>query len=179
MRGLERVTVGDDPAVWVRLGFNVEADRCLVAGIEFHLTGEGGGVRGWDLGAPGEPSPSHPNGVVALDHLVVLTPDLDASINHYAEAGLELRRVREAGGGRRQAFFRLGQPILEVVGPVELPEPAAWGLSFTTADLDAAASLLGELLHPPKAAVQPGRRIATVDRSSGSTTNIAFMSPHH
>ena len=45
------------------------------------------------------------------------------------------------------------------------------------ADLDATARYLGDRLHPAKGAVQPGRRIATLDRGAGSTVAMAFMSP--
>jgi hypothetical protein len=43
------------------------------------------------------------------------------------------------------------------------------------ADLDALAERLGPLLRPIKPAVQPGRRIATLDRSAGLSPQIAFM----
>jgi catechol 2,3-dioxygenase-like lactoylglutathione lyase family enzyme len=173
---LSKVVVGDDPAVWESLGFAVDGARCWIGGVEFSLAGGRGGITGWELGAVEGDSVEHPNGAIGLDHLVVFTPDLDASIDDYSAMGLELRRVRDAGGGRQQAFFRVGTPILEVVGPMDVPAPYAWGLTFTARDLDATAALLGDRLHAPKNAVQPGRRIATVDRSAGSTTAIAFMS---
>ena len=176
MRALTRVVVGDEPAAWERLGFAISRDRCWIGGVEFTLTGDGGGIVEWALGEVEGESGEHPNGTIGLDHLVVFTPDLDASIDEYTSMGLDLRRVREAGRGRQQAFFRIGTPILEVVGPMDVPSPHAWGLTFAVRDLDATAALLGDLLHPGKAAVQPGRRIATVDRSAGSTTAIAFMS---
>ena len=34
-----------------------------------------------------------------------------------------------------------------------------------------------ERLRPIKDAVQPGRRIATLDRAAGLKTNVAFMTP--
>lgn len=178
MVALTTVTVGDDPAVWEQLGFTVEDGSAWVGGVEFRLTGAAGGISGWELGSLVGDSVEHPNGATGRDHLVVFTPDLDASIDEYASMGLELRRVREAGGGRKQAFFRIGSPILEVVGPMRIDAPYAWGLTFSVADLDRTAGLLGPRLHPAKDAVQPGRRIATVDRAAGSTTAIAFMSPH-
>lgn len=176
MAVLTQVVVGDDAAVWGRLGFSVQGASCWVGGVEFLLGGGGGGIRDWRLGEIEGDSAAHPNGSVGLDHLVVFTPDLDAAIEEYSAMGLELRRIREAGAGRRQAFFRMGRPILEVVGPLDVAATHAWGLTFSVSDLDAAALLLGGLLHPPKDAVQPGRRIATVDRAAGSTTAIALMS---
>jgi hypothetical protein len=89
---------------------------------------------------------------------------------------MPLRRVRDAGGFR-QGFRRLGPAILELV---ELREASAgdarfWGLVVIVADLDALAERLGPLLRPIKPAVQPGRRIATLDRSAGLSPQIAFM----
>jgi hypothetical protein len=73
--------------------------------------------------------------------------------------------------------------IVEVIGAPEPAEGTAgrpagfFGLAFTVTDLDATAAWLGPRLHPAKDAVQPGRRIATLDRAAGSTVAIAFMSP--
>lgn len=88
----------------------------------------------------------------------------------------------ETGTGqrRRLGFFRLGQPILEVVEAPELPAdaPAAfWGITFTTAGIDAAAELLGDRLGCVKDAVQPGRRIATFRREAGLGLPVALITP--
>jgi hypothetical protein len=130
---------------------------------------------------PREPVPpsAHVNGALALDHVVVATPNLDRTLGALAGAGLELRRIREAGSAR-QAFYRVGEALLEVVGPVT-PDgdgPAAfWGLTVTVADLDAAAARLGPLVGAARDAVQPGRRIATVRRAAGLGTAVALMTP--
>jgi hypothetical protein len=197
------LAVGDPAAVWSALGFAVavaaagdgDGGDCWVGGLRFALGAEGRGVRAWSLQPVDglrsfDPAVAdevaavleHPNGVVALDHVVVTTPDHDRTLAALADAGLELRRVRETdtyGAPMRQGFYRVGPTILEVVGPA-LPSgdgPARfWGLAFS-ADLDAAASYLGDRLHPAKEAVQEDRRIATLDKAAGSTVAIAFMSP--
>ncbi|UGS36639.1 VOC family protein [Capillimicrobium parvum] len=136
-------------------------------------------VAGDDPPAPA-PAPAHPNGAVGLDHVVVATPDFDRTCGALQAAGLELRRVREAGPTARQGFFLLGDAVLEVAGPRE-PDgdgPAAfWGLVAVTTDLDATCARLGDLAGAPRTAVQPGRRIATVRRAAGLGTALAFMSP--
>jgi hypothetical protein len=86
--------------------------------------------------------------------------------------------LRDAGAFQ-QVFFRLGEVILEVVGPKE-PGPglaSLWGLTFTVDDLDATAALLGDRVGRVKDAVQPGRRITTLrGREIGISPAIAFMS---
>jgi hypothetical protein len=210
---LTQLTIADPPEVWTGLGFTVANGRCRIGGVEHLLAGPdagGRGIRSWSLAGPlhltwpdgldGLPttvvpaptggkvheSPSHPNGVVAIDHVVVITPDLGRTVGGLEEAGLTLRRTRDSetyGTPMRQAFFKLGPIVLEVIGS---PEPAAeyaarpagfFGVAFTVDDLDATAAYLGERLHPAKDAVQPGRRIATLDRAAGSTMAMAFMSP--
>jgi hypothetical protein len=174
--------VADAPSVWTDLGFAVDGGSCQVGSVLIHLTG-------------GEPRPaahpshrSHPNGVVAIDHVVVSTPDLERTIGAFDDAGLLLRRRRDAGATYgtelRQAFFRLGEVIVEVVGPAEapastgVPAPARFfGLAFTVADLASTASSLGDRLSPAKEAVQSGRTIATLACDAGSTVAMAFMSP--
>lgn len=141
-------------------------------------------------------APTHPNGVVGIDHLVVSTPDVDRTIAALEHLGMECRRRRLAAAygntPMRQAFFWLGNPpgtpdgriILEVVGPVTVDpakanDPARFfGLALTCTDLDSTVAFFGELVKPPVAAVQAGRRIATLSSRAGSSVAIAFMSPH-
>jgi hypothetical protein len=123
----------------------------------------------------------HPNGVTEIDHIVVLTPRLGRTIEGFEAEGVELRRIRDGETGmgfRRQAFFRLGRPIVEVLEAAEMDDgdPARfWGITFTTADIDAAAELLGDRLGRVKDAVQPGRRIATVRKEAGLGLPVALI----
>jgi hypothetical protein len=199
---LVALAVADEPVRWQEAGFAVDGGgRCWLGDVTVSLApGTGKGVRAWSVEGitgpvdglpaldlpPAEPADAavlHPNGTTAIDHVVVTTPDLDRTVAALEDAGLEARRVREADtGGRpiRQVFFRLGQPVLEVVGP---PQPSGdgparfFGLALTVADLAATAGALGDRLGEAKDAVQPGRRIATLRRSAGCTTAVAFMSP--
>jgi hypothetical protein len=116
-----------------------------------------------------------------------MTPDLERTIASVEAAGAKLRRIREgeAGGRRvRQAFFRLGEALLEVVAAAAEPSgesgggPARfWGLVVVVDDLETCAASLGERLGGVKDAVQEGRRIATVRRSAGLSVPLAFMTP--
>ncbi len=127
---------------------------------------------------------SHLIGVRSIDHLVVMTPNLDRTVQAIErQLGLPLRRTREAGTpGRpaRQAFFRMGEVVLEVVGPPE-PDPRGgparfWGLVLTVESLDEAVDFLGERIGEPKPAVQEGRLIATLKPEAGLAVPLALMS---
>jgi catechol 2,3-dioxygenase-like lactoylglutathione lyase family enzyme len=134
------------------------------------------------------PAPPQPNGVLAIDHVVAASPDLDRSVAALRAAGLDLRRVREEptpAGAPRQAFFRLGGEILELIQePAEVVERAGgpdrpvrfWGLALLVDDLDRVAERMAPHVGEPRAAVQPGRRIATVRRSAGLAVPLALMS---
>jgi len=137
--------------------------------------------------APAGEPPAHANGVTALDHVVAVAPRLDRAVAALQAAGLDLRRVREQptpAGAPRQAFFRLGAELLEVI---QAPDEALarsggpdgptffWGLAFRVADLDAALARLGEHASPARPAVQPGRQIATLRRSAGVAVPVALM----
>lgn len=201
---LTEVCVGDPPPLWVALGFTVDGGVARVGHVDIRLGGTEPGITGWRMsgldravaeldGLPvGHASEGttaagteHPNGIIAIDHVVLATPDLPRTVDALTGAGLELRRVRDAGrhqvgGQRQQAFFWLGEVILEVVGPAEPAGsgPATlWGLAFA-GDVAQARDHLGDRLRPPRPAVQPGRMIATLDRSAGSTVPIVIMSPH-
>ncbi len=141
-------------------------------------------------------APPHPNGVTAIDHVVVMTPDLDRTVAEFEALGISCRRVREgaAYGSKtvRQAFFWLGNPdgtdeekvIVEVVGPdvvdpEKSDEPARFfGLALTSTDLTQSAAVIGEHMKPPTDAVQPGRKIASISSKAGSTVALVLMSPH-
>jgi hypothetical protein len=134
-------------------------------------------------------APKHHNRITAIDHLVAMSPELDRSVRVLQVAGLDLRRIREQptpAGAPRQAFFRLGEVILELVQePAEVlaarPDgtsgPARfWGLALLSDDLDQTVAGLGEHCGEIRAAVQPGRRIATLRRSAGLAVPVALMS---
>jgi hypothetical protein len=137
------------------------------------------GISGWTLGDPATVTPAvHPNGALLLDHLVVFTDDPDRTVGAYADIGLVVRRVRELPNGNTQTFFRAGEVIIELVGPIAGEGERLWGLSPTVADLDECARLLGDRLGRIKDATQPGRRIATLRHEAvGLSVPIAFMSP--
>jgi len=127
----------------------------------------------------------HEIGALAIDHVVVLTPDLERTVAAVErQLGLRLRRTRDtesSGAPMRQAFFRMGEAILEVVGGQQVDPrggPARiYGLAITVADLDAAVLLLADRVGDPKPAVQPGRMIATVRKEAGLQVPLALMSP--
>ena len=135
---------------------------------------------------PRDPGPTeHPNGALALDHVVITTPDFDRTAASLEAHGMPLRRIREvgdvaAGTGFRQGFRRLGPGILELVEATQMAAGPArfWGLVVILKDLGWLASQLeAGWVGEPKDAVQPGRQIATVSRAVGLGQPVAFMTP--
>lgn len=205
---IDELTVADEPETWAAIGFALEGRTCVIGDVRIHLVGAdsaSAGLNGWSLRAieaneldglptrssdrepPGE-QPAHPNGVTAVDHVVAITPELQRSVSSLEAAGLDLRRIREEptpAGAPRQAFFRLGATILEVVqepddaverGGVDRPA-FFWGLALIAPDLDETVAGLGNQVSAVRPAVQPGRRIATLRRSAGLSLPVALMTP--
>jgi hypothetical protein len=212
------LNVADDPSTWTAMGFTVIDDHVRFGADwpTIHLTGSQANARGimsWTLidegsatqysakdvdglvtrwqptaAASASVSPNHENGITAIDHLVVMTPDVDRTVKVFESRGWECRRRREgAAYGQqqmRQAFFWLGEVIVEVVGPetadeAKAHEPAAFfGLALTSSDLAVTQQFFGDLMKPPVDAVQAGRQITTISSRAGSTLAIAVMSPH-
>ena len=201
----------DEPEAWEAAGFALDGDLARIGTVAIRLVGRtaGKGIVGWTLAgvdvADGDldglpttlatheattaKAPTHPNGVTKVDHVVVLTPDLERTIDACAVAGLQLKRIREAtsnGSPMRQAFFRLGPTILEVVsgdvgnGLPAAESPSRWfGLAVDVVDLDATRVLLGDALGTTKPAVQEGRRIATLRHEAlGMSVAVAAMDDH-
>jgi hypothetical protein len=207
---VDELLVGDDPAAWRDAGFAVDDDGCSRLGtVRIRLTGTAGPrhLHGWSLRGidpawleldgvpttsstadPAEPA-DHPNGAVKIDHVVLATSDVDRTVEAVAGLGLDVRRIRDDvlryPQPMRQVFFRLGEVILELIGP-QTADPdkrdspgRLWGVAVDVADLDALADHLGpQRVTAPKDAVQPGRRIATLrTRDLDISTSIAFMTP--
>ncbi len=212
---LLELTIADEPEAWASAGFAVDGGAVHLGGTVLRLVGREGERRGivsWTLAglpivdgsldglptvsvpagdptAPDAPLVPHPNGVTGIDHVVVATPDLDRTIEVVVAVGLDLRRIRDTtsyGAPMRQAFFRLGPVVLEVVsgdtgsGQPAAEAPATWfGLAVDAADLDVLATQLGEGLGGIKEAVQEGRRIATFrHKALGLSVPVAVMDDH-
>lgn len=209
---LTELLIGDDPAAWSAAGFTVADDRTNLGSVSIRLAGAGErrGILGWtlagldgvtdidglpttslpgdtaqDQAAPSSDPTPHSNGVVALDHVVVASPDLERTTSSLEALGIEARRARDTGTAespRRQIFFWLGEPILELVGPAQPTGDGPsriYGLACTVDDIDATAAELGDRVGRVKDAVQPGRRITTLrHKDLDMSVPIAFMSPH-
>jgi hypothetical protein len=204
---IDELLLADDPDRWAALGFTVADGCCVLGGVRLRFSDSGSprGIVGWSLRGvasteldglatsrserpPPATAPEHANGVIAIDHVVAMSPSLDRSVSALRSAGLDLRRIRDEptpAGAPRQAFFRLGMEILELVQePAEVLErsggadgPARfWGLALQSVELERTVELLGEHISPVRAAVQAGRRIATVRRSAGLAVPVALMS---
>ena len=203
---VDELFIADEPGAWRAAGFDLRDDVCEVGTVRLRLEGpgRGRGIVAWSLrdarsleldgletrASESEPAAGerHPNGVVSIDHIVVITPDLDRTVAVLRGAGLDLRRLREGptpGGSPRQAFFRMGELILELVAAPQGTKIASdprgparlWGISFLVEEIEATAAVLGDLLGAARDAVQPGRRIATLRREAGLGPAIAFMTP--
>ncbi|HEX2071270.1 MAG TPA: VOC family protein [Thermoleophilaceae bacterium] len=206
---LQEIVVAAHASAWRDAGFRVGGDQAAVVDVgtvAIGLAGAGAGRRVVRCGLSGirgesfdglpivrkearvveESAPPHPNGVVRIDHLVVFTPDLDRTVAAGETLGLDLRRIRDEpapAGSPRQAFFRLGELLLEVAqapagSPLAGDSPARfYGLAFVVEDLDATAAALGELCGEPHDAVQPGRRIATFRKEADLGLPVALMTP--
>lgn len=201
---VDELLIADPPELWGELGFRVDDDCCEIGTVRVRLDSRAGKrVCSWSLrgletddldglvttrssSGDREPAAPHPNGVVAIDHVVAFSPDLDRTVAKLEAAGLDLRRIREEptpAGAPRQAFFRLGEVILECVQLPDSPEldrsrnARLWGLALQTTDMDATTGYLGERMGAPRPAVQEGRTIATLGRDAGSTVPLAFMTP--
>ena len=201
---VDEFVIADPPEAWRAAGFSVD-DRgvCHVGTVRLRFAGAGSGlgIIGWSLRgleasadvdgvatAPSTTDPAipaeHPNGVVSIDHAVLMSPDLARAEGALEAIGLHPRRRRdgELGGAPiRQVFYRLGEVVLELVGSPETHDdgPAHfWGLTFTVANIDASARFFGENTGRVKDAVQPGRRITTLRHQAlGLSVATALITP--
>jgi hypothetical protein len=120
----------------------------------------------------------NPNTVEYHEHIVVMTPVLDDAIAANEAIGVPCKRIREVGNGTRQAFFKLEQTVLEVVGPATRGRPGCWGLALMCSNIAnavATARANGLQATDPKPAIQGGQIARIVDPLDGVA--IAYMQP--
>lgn len=183
---------------WQRIGLEVEDGCAQVGGVLLRFSPGDRGVVAWGLAecptaaddvdglrtlhvdAPTGRAADHPLGIHGWDHLVVNTSSLERTCGAIeAATGAELKRIREAGP-IRQGFHRLGELIVEVVEHPDFTFDGArfWGFVWNVTDLHDTVDRLGpDVIGLPKAAVQPGRFIATVRRDVGLPVPLALMTP--
>ena len=205
---IDTIEIADPPEAWQSAGFTVDDNgTCVVGHVRLRLVGRDGDrkrIQSWSLrGVPDGTNSvdglatavsddampetvTHANGVELIDHLVIMSPDVDRTIAALNAAGVPTLRTRHVdpeqyGFEARQTFFRLGEVVLELIGPNEPQDdrPAAFfGLAYTVHDIDALPQFYGEHLGRVKDAVQPGRRITTLHHKElGMSVATAFMSP--
>ncbi|SRR5579885_1385785 len=117
----------------------------------------------------------NPNSADYLDHIVVMAPSLEDAIASQEAIGLPCKRIREAGRGMRQAFFKLEDTVIEVVAPAR-ENPGCWGLAFMCIDAAKAVAVARERglqATEPKPAIQGGLIARIVDPIDG--VSVAFM----
>jgi hypothetical protein len=202
---LTEVALAVDAAPWMRLGISVHGTRAQFGrvrvrfgaaqhGLGLAVLHDRGlphridGVPTYNEDVPAAEPPPNGLGAISVDHVVLATPDLPRTVEAFEQAlRITVRRVRSepTGSGARlhQAFFRLGESILEVVGPPEVDpqyadHPAQLnGIVLSVLDLEGVCDRLGpDVVSAPKAAMQQGRRIATIRKSAGLGLPVALLS---
>jgi catechol 2,3-dioxygenase-like lactoylglutathione lyase family enzyme len=133
--------------------------------------------------APKPVSQPSADGVEALDHIVVRTPDAERAAALYgARLGLDMRLDREVAG-RRLMFFRCGDAIVEIVHDREITNgrDRFWGLSWHVANADSARERLAKAgldVSEVRTGFKPGTRVFTVrDQTCGVPTIMIEASP--
>jgi predicted enzyme related to lactoylglutathione lyase len=104
-----------------------------------------------------------------------MTPVLEDALAAHEAIGVPCKRIREVGNGARQAFFKLEQTVLEIVGPAR-GRPGCWGLALMCSDIVRAVATVragGLQATQPKLAIQGGQIARIVEPLDGVA--IAFM----
>ncbi len=163
------------PIDWTSLGWPEIPD---VGGI---VLSTGDPVWSWEPSAPAFPvpvgtgSPGSPVAGFAVDHVVLLVPDLEGAIGTLGRIGTEPRLRMTIRGDRPAAFFRVGTVLEVIEAPVR--QASLYGIALTSEGPLESLSLhwrsLGLTVGDITPAVQPGRRIMTVH---GFDAGLAVMS---
>lgn len=144
-----------------------------------------GGLRILLMAAPAQPWPlATPAGdapVTELDHVVVVTPNVDRALAIYgAKLGLDLRLDREnPKWDARQLFFKVGGTVIEMgakigVAPTDAPDRSG-GLAWRVAEPHAAQARIaaaGFDVSEVRTGRKPGTHVFTVRNAPGGAPTI-------
>ena len=94
---IDEIALADEPGRWEALGFSMSGDTVKLGAVSIRLAGAdaGRGIVGWSLRnlaiteldglptalserPPHGAAPEHPNGIVAIDHVVAMSPNSTA-----------------------------------------------------------------------------------------------------
>lgn len=189
---LEVIEIGAESDAWRACGFALGDNGVFAAGpvvvrltdeqrpVRLRLSNPVAGLERCAAAGPPQQTP-HPNGVFAVDHVVIATRDPDTLTSALTDAGAELRGIRQAMAGGveiEQRFLPLPGGLIELVASPAAPEsPVIWGITFACADPDQVAAHWPVQVSPPHDAIQPGRRIATIGKNAGLGARVALISP--
>ena len=200
MARITQLVVGGQPTSWTSIGLTFNDGLCSLGDLVLRLDPSlPPGLASWQLtgcvndgDVDGIPTSyvthsllrtagidSSVIDVVGIDHVVVLTNDLERTSTELARVtGEPLKRIRDAGNGVRQGFHRLGSVIVEIVERSDVERAALWGFVMTASNIDDVAAHMGpDVIGVPREAVQPGRRIASFRSSVGLGVAVALITP--
>jgi hypothetical protein len=125
---------------------------------------------------PGSPSPT---AVDRIDHLVLMVGDADATVSGFAVSFGLRPRARDMKNAR-YAFCKIGDTVIEVVGPKEPRtgdgKSKVWGVTFESRDLDRTVATLranAVEVPDPHPAIQGGRIVSLPSALDG--IEVAFI----
>ncbi len=202
---LDRLDLPGTADAWQRCGFAVERQGFVAGAIAIRVGEREEGEPAWGFSTRSVGTDelcgivftdqavrratsdrAHPNGVVAVDHVVVASDRPAAARSDFEAAGFEPRRPATRGSGedeRSEVFFWSGSTLIELVGPVSeagdgLPRATIWGVTFVVNDIAALSRLEGNPVDDPRSAVQLGRQIAIARAELRLGLAVAFITPH-
>ena len=112
---IDELRIADAPEAWRAAGFTVDGDVCRVGTVHLRLDDDGTGITGWTLrnvaaattsvdaipttvsSAPADEPATHQNGVIRIDHVVLMTPDLRRSTDALVALGLDAVAIPDQG----------------------------------------------------------------------------------
>lgn len=133
----------------------------------------------------------NPNGACEVDHLVMLSSNMDATCAAFLKSlGVRpRRRMRPQSGWRASkefAFFKLGDLLIEVIAPAEKQgeadqilaskDSSFWGLALTTWNMARSKLFFGGNASDIRQAFQAGRQIMTLKRIGVSVPTVFLSS---
>ncbi len=202
---LDRLDLPGTADAWQRCGFAVERQGFVAGAIAIRVGEREEGEAAWGFSTHSVGTDelcgiafadqavrratsdhAHPNGVVAVDHVVVASDRPAATRADFEAAGFEPRRPATRGSDeneRSEVFFWSGSTLIELVGPVSeagdgLPRATIWGVTFVVNDIAALSRVEGSPVGDPRSAVQPGRQIAVARAELRLGLGVAFITPH-
>ena len=126
------------------------------------------------------------NGIFAIDHIVLMSNDLDSCLTEFGMDGIGIRLAldkTESAWGGRMLFFRTGKLTVEIIQNINISEEkdCFWGIAYQCLDISATLANLNNMgvrYSPIREGRKNGTLVSTIKSHNLGLPTLLLQNNH-